>query len=83
MEWRRVILIVMYDLGCPWRGENAPDHVSGIVVPHAGDYRINVVGLTTQVRFNQIAQVQPNSDRQTYKKQGDKKYEQIALCGVT
>jgi hypothetical protein len=73
----------MYDLGCSRRSENAPDHVIGIVVPDAADYRIHITSLATQVRLDQIAQVQPNCDRETNKKQGDKKYEQIALCGVT
>jgi hypothetical protein len=67
----------------PRGGENAPHHIIGIVEPDTADYRIDVVGLTPQVRLDQIAQVQPNCDRETNKKQGDKKYEQIALCGVT
>src|SRR6516165_967059 len=73
----------MYHLGCSRRSENASHHVIGIVVPDAADYRIDVVGLVTQVRLDQIAQVQPHCDRETNKKQSDKKYEQIALCGVT
>src|SRR6516164_491440 len=63
----RKVLIVVYDFGCAGRSKDATDDVGSIIGAYAADNRIHVTSLTTQVRFDQITQVQPNCDRKTNK----------------
>src|SRR5262245_54167989 len=61
----RKVLIVVYNFGRSGRRKDAIDDVVSIIVAHAAENRIHVTSLTTQVRFDQIAQVKPNCDRKT------------------
>ena len=65
------LVIVRHLGGYAGRGENAADHVAGVIAAHAGDDRIQVAGLAIQVGLGKVGQVEPDRDRQAGQQQHD------------
>ena len=70
--------IVRQHLGLFAAGDDAFDHIGGVVVADAVDHRRQVVGLIEQRLFGQVAHVEPDRDRQAgqdhqHQQHGDEK----------
>ena len=74
------VLVVVHDLGRRSRcGKNAADHVAGVVAAYAADDRVQVARLAAQIGIGQVAQVQPDRDRQPGKQQDHEEDERVQL----